>query len=76
MSWLGDAFQFRIECYAHRSVHCQSRAGEPSDSQDMLNTVQLDLLPTRSRRKELAVPALDRGPMQIIEGVILVLIPS
>ena len=62
MSCLGDAFQFRIECYAHRSVHCQSRAGEPSDSQDML--------------KELAVPALDRGPMQIIEGVILVLIPS
>ena len=57
-------------------VHCQS-AGEPSDSQDMLNTVQLDLLPTRSRRKELAVPAVDRGPKQIIEGMlILVWIPS
>ena len=65
---LGDAFRFRIECSAHLSVHCQCRAGEPSDSQDMLNTVQLDLLPTRSRRKELAVPALDRGPMQINEG--------
>lgn len=35
--------------------------GEPSDSQDMLNTVQLDLLPTRSRRKELAVHCIGFG---------------
>eukprot|EP00438_Fugacium_kawagutii_P016970 Skav217284 [mRNA] locus=scaffold120:230347:253497:+ [translate_table: standard] len=35
--------------------------GEPSDEQDMLNTVQLELLPTRTRQKELAVHCIGFG---------------
>lgn len=51
---LCDALPVRLSMNCQSAIHPCS--GEPSDSQDMLETVQMVLLPTRNRAKELAVP--------------------